>query len=72
MADMSPQKASAKALMEREFLRIGNKWHQLGEDQMDLMRERRDMEELWRLAGLGEPPVFKPTTPQLAFGERAG
>ncbi len=63
---MTPQKASAKALMEREFMRIGTKWMQLGEDQIDLMRQRRDMEELWRLAGLGEPPAFAPTMPELA------
>lgn len=66
MNGLSPAKASAKALMEREFERIGMKWQQMGEDQLDLMRERRDMEDLWRLAGLGDPPPFAPTMPHLA------
>lgn len=65
MAEMTPQKAAAKALMEREFMRIGTRWQQMGEDQLDLMRQRRDMEDLWRLAGLGEPPAFAPSMPAL-------
>jgi hypothetical protein len=62
---LSREKQQAYDLMSREFLRIGNKWQQLGEDQLDLMRQRRDMEELWRLAGFGDPPKFAPTMPQI-------
>lgn len=61
MGEMSPQKVAAKRILEAQFERIGARWHQLGSDQLDLLRERQEAEELWRLAGLGEPPEFAPS-----------
>lgn len=69
MADhLPPQRAAAKRILEQQFERIGMRYFQLGADQLDLLRERQEAEELWRLAGLGDPPEFSPTR----LLERAG
>lgn len=61
MTEMSPQKAAAKRILEAQFERLGSRWHNAGSEQLDILRERQEAEELWRLAGLGEPPEFAPT-----------
>lgn len=70
MRKLTPAQAKAKELMERDFERIGNRWHQHVEEQLELRREREELEALWRLAGFGEPPRFRPTVPVPAELER--
>lgn len=61
MGEMTPQKAAAKRILEAQFERIGDRYWQNADQQLDLLRERQEAEELWRLAGLGDPPTFAPT-----------
>lgn len=61
MVEMTPAKAAAREIMERDFERIGLRWMRTGDDQAELLRERSELEELWRLAGFGDPPEFRPT-----------
>lgn len=67
-APPNPAKAKAKDLMLAEFESIGLRYHQYMEDQMELLLERQRIEELWRLAGFGEPPIFEPSRPRTLAG----
>ena len=69
---MTPAKEAAHALMLRRFERIGERWHQYSDEQLMLMDERRELEELWKLAGFGEAPPFEPTMPRVARLLKAG
>ncbi len=60
----SPSKSAAKRLLLKEFERVGERWNRMGDDQLDLLRQRKELEELWELADFGEePPEFAPTMP---------
>ena len=61
MPELSPQKRAARDLLLREFERIGMRYQQHAEQQYESLRERQDLETLWRMAGLGDPPEFAPT-----------
>lgn len=61
MKELTPAQAAAKRLMEREFERIGNRYHAHIEEHFELAAERQDLEELWRTGGFGEPPAFEPS-----------
>jgi hypothetical protein len=72
MTDESAAKRQARELMEREFERIGLRYHRHAEDQWELLQERHELEELWALGGFGEPPAFEPTAAAAIKQQRAG
>lgn len=60
MSEMTPQKKAARDLMLREFERVGFRYDRYVEEQFELLQQRSSLEELWQLAGLGEPPAWRP------------
>lgn len=64
--ELTPQKRQAYELMLRRFERIGERWHHNTDEQYELLLERKELEDLWRLAGFGDPPEFSPTRPRVA------
>lgn len=60
-SELSPAKRQAHDLMMRRFEAIGEKWQGAADQQLELLRERQEWEELWRLAGFGDPPAFNPS-----------
>lgn len=61
MTDLTPAKKQAKELMLRRYERIGMRYHQFAEEQYELLQERAELDDLWRLGGFGEPPEFRPS-----------
>lgn len=55
--------SKARELLLDQMQRNGERWNRLGDDQLEILREREQLEELWRLAGWGDPPPFTPTMP---------
>ena len=53
-------KRAAYDVLLRQAERIGERWHATVDEQWLLMEERHDFEQLWRNAGFGEPPEFRP------------
>lgn len=64
-AEMTPgQKQAYEVLLnlyEGNALRV----HKTMDERIELEQERKELDQLWRMAGLGEPPVFKTSRPVL-------
>lgn len=61
--DLPPQKRQAYELLLRKRERLAERYHQSVDEQWEIMREIEEDNELWRMAGFGEPPEFRPTRP---------
>lgn len=58
MTEMTPQKAAARRILESQFERLGERYLANADERFQILQERREAEEMWRLAGFGEPPKF--------------
>lgn len=57
---LTPQKAAAKRLMERDFERLRLKYDQcITTATQEIPEEVSELQQLWRLGGFGEPPAFR-------------
>lgn len=60
--DWSPTRQAAYRLLEKQMEKNGNRYAATVEEQLDILEERGELEQLWRLAGYGDPPPFTPSS----------
>lgn len=62
MAELNATQAAAKRLLENQLAANATRYHKTTDEHLDLLRERLELEELWRLnPAFGDVPVFRPT-----------
>ena len=63
--DMTSGQQKAYRVLLNLYEANAERVHKTLDERIDLEQERKELDELWRMAGLGEPPTFKTSRPVL-------
>lgn len=63
--EMTPGQKQAYRVLLNLYEANAERVHKTLDERIELEQERKELDELWRMAGLGEPPTFRTTRPVL-------
>lgn len=63
--EMTPGQRQAKEVLLNLYEGNAERRHRSLDEQYEQEAERKELDKLWVAAGLGEPPEFRTTRPQL-------